>query len=145
LQLLGGGVVIGRLLSDFLSIPISHVSVSSYVGMHQEKEPVITQELTADIRGKTILLVDDVSDTGKTFKKTIAYLQQLGATKILTVSAYIKPHATYIPDFFAESLDAWIIFPYEVWETQDALQKQFGEKTKEVLVSLGTKVWELHE
>ncbi len=142
-----GGVVMGRLLSDFLSLPMSNISITSYIGTKQEKEPVITQELTKDIKNKTIILVDDVADTGKTFKKAVPYLESLGVKKVITVAPYTKPHAIFLPDFSVESTDKWIIFPYEVWEVQAELASMFHneEKAKEILISLGTKDWELHK
>lgn len=142
-----GGVVMGRLLSDFLSLPMSNISITSYIGTKQEKEPVITQELTKDIKGKTIILIDDVADTGKTFKKAVPYLDSLGAKKVITVAPYIKPHAIFIPNFWIESTAKWIIFPYEVWEVQNELASMFNskEKAKETLKSLGVKDWEMHE
>lgn len=142
-----GGVVMGRLLSDFLSLPMSNISITSYIGTKQEKEPIITQELTKDIKSKTIILIDDVADTGKTFKKAVPYLESLGAKKVITVAPYTKPHAIFVPDFWIESTSKWIIFPYEVWEVQNELTTLFksNEKAKETLKNLGTKDWEMHE
>ena len=140
-----GGVVMGRLLSDFLSLPMSNISMQSYVGTMQTKEPEIVAGLTKNITGKTILLVDDVADTGKTFKKAVPYMESLGAKKVYAVAPYVKPHAIFSPDFWIEKIGSWIVFPYEVWEVQEEMEKMFGnkEKAKEKLLELGTAEWEL--
>lgn len=140
-----GGVVMGRLLSDFLSLPMSNISMQSYIGTMQTKEPEIVAGLTKDIRGKTILLVDDVADTGKTFKKAVPYLEGLGAKKVYAVAPYSKPQAIFFPDFWVEKTASWIIFPYEVWEVQEEMAKMFNsnEKAKDTLLKLGAEEWEL--
>jgi len=140
-----GGVVMGRLLSDFLSLPMSNISIQSYAGTTQEKEPEIVQGLTKDISGKTILLVDDVADTGKTFKKAVPYMESLGAKKVYAVAPYIKPHAIFFPDFWVKKMSEWIIFPYEVWEVQKELAVVLGgeDKAKIKMMELGVKDWEL--
>ncbi len=140
-----GGVVMGRLLSDFLSLPMSNISMQSYIGTMQTKEPEIVAGLTKDISAKTILLVDDVADTGKTFKKAVPYLEHLGAKKVYAVAPYIKPHAIFSPDFWVEKTASWIIFPYEVWEVEEEMTKMFEsrEKAREKLLELGADEWEL--
>ncbi|MDE2025737.1 MAG: hypothetical protein KGJ07_04550 [Patescibacteria group bacterium] len=140
-----GGVVMGRLLSDFLSLPMSNISMQSYIGTMQTKEPEIVAGLTKDITGKTILLVDDVADTGKTFKKAVPYLESLGAKKVYAVAPYLKPHAIFSPDFWVEKTASWIVFPYEVWEVQGEMGKMLGgeHKAREKLLELGAEDWEL--
>lgn len=66
--------------------------------------------------GKTLLLVDDISDSGKTFESIRAHIRKTvpGAT-ILTASIYIRHNTKYIPDFFYKKIkdDTWIHFPFE--------------------------------
>lgn len=140
-----GGVVMGRLLSDFLSLPMSNISMQSYIGTMQTKEPEIVAGLTKDISHKTILLIDDVADTGKTFKKAVPYLESLGAKKVYAVAPYIKPHAIFFPDFWVEKTASWIVFPYEVWEVQEEMTNMFKskEKARQTLLELGAEEWEL--
>jgi hypoxanthine phosphoribosyltransferase len=142
-----GGVVMGRLLSDFLDLPMSNISMHSYIGTLQTKEPEIVAKLTKNIAGKTILVVDDVSDTGITFQKAIPYLERLGASKIYSVAPYAKLQTKYIPDFCVEKTDKWIIFPYEIWESQKELERQLGskEEAKKKLQELGVADWEMYE
>lgn len=114
-----GGLTLSQLLSDQLSLPIASFTVQSYRDLQQVKQPQISFGVGGKIEGKKILLVDDVCDTGKTFVRGIAYLEELGAKKsdIATASLHFKPHAEYKPDFYVTETDKWVIYPYEVRET----------------------------
>lgn len=140
-----GGMVVARLLSDLLDLPISHIAIESYTELKQYKEPIVTQVSSREFKGETILLVDELSDSGKTFLRGISYLQELPITKVYTAAPYYKPHTVYKPDFFVEELDNWIIFPYEIRETKEAFIKEFGSTSaaKEKLKELGFTDWEL--
>jgi hypothetical protein len=110
-----GGYVITRILSDLLAITeVVTVGVAFYKGINQTKSaPQITQELAYDIRGKRILVVDDVADTGKSLKEVTNYLsvEQPSGMKIATL--HYKPQSIYKPDFYVQETTAWIIYPWE--------------------------------
>jgi hypoxanthine phosphoribosyltransferase len=140
-----GGMVVSRILSDLLDLPISHIAIESYADMQQTKEPIVTQVSSREFKGETILLVDEVSDTGKTYERAMSYLATLPIAKVYTASPYIKPHTTCIPDFYVKNLDSWIVFPYDIRETKEAFSKQFGsiEKALRKMEELGFEEWEL--
>src|SRR5579871_2057074 len=106
-----GGLVVSRMLSDLLDLKISSITIESYENAKQEKEPVVTQFLPQHYKNETILLVDEVSDTGKTFERALSYLKTLPIKKIYTVAPYIKPHTKFIPDFWVVEMDGWFIYP----------------------------------
>src|SRR3972149_9185297 len=66
-----GGLSLGLILSDYLRIPISTIVIQSYTDIQKQGELKITGKLQTPIWGKTILLVDDIADSGKTFKRVI--------------------------------------------------------------------------
>ncbi len=136
-----GGLVASRILSDLLTIKISHISISSYKNLRQEKEPSISDVPNENLEGKILLIVDDVSDSGKTLKRAIKYFKDLSVKTIYTAVPYIKPHTIQIPDFWVKKTKSWIIFPYEIKETAKAFVKIFKtkEKATDKLVILGFK------
>ncbi len=137
-----GGMVVARILSDLLDVPVSHIGIQSYQHL-ESKEPVVTQMSPRDFQGEHILLVDELSDTGKTFEKALTYLSTLPVGEVLTASAYIKPHTTFVPDFWIKNIAAWLIFPYELRETKETFMKEFGEEEgKHKLLELGILDWE---
>lgn len=125
-----GGLTIAQLLSDQLGLPITSFTVESYKNLKQKKLPHITYGLSAKLKHKKILLVDDVCDTGKTFLRGLTYLEELGANRknITTLSLHYKPHALYKPDFFAVKTSAWVIYPYEVRETIEILAEIWAKE-----------------
>ncbi len=133
-----GGLVVARILSDFLKLPIYNIAIESYEDVGKSKTPVITQDLgSADIAGKNILLVDEICDTGKTFECAVEYLIGIFRGKSLrmkTACLVLKSHSSFIPDYFCEKIDKWVIFPYEVRETVEQLKSKMS---MDELVALG--------
>ena len=140
-----GGLVVARILSDLLDIPISHITIASYQNLKQEKEPRITEAPSANFEEQNILVVDEVSDTGDTFKRALSYFENLPIKHVYTLAPYIKTQTKHTPDFFDKSMDGWIIFPYEVRETTEAFLKMFQSKehAKEQLLKVGFEEWEI--
>lgn len=127
-----GGMTIAQILSDFLSLPVATFTVSSYKDLHQGKSSDVSFHVGGDLKNKRILLVDDVSDTGKTFERGVEYLHKLGATSVATASLLVKPQSKYIPDFYVKKTSAWIVFPYEVKETILSVRKMMMKEKKTV-------------
>ena len=134
-----GGLVAARILSDLLTVKISHISISSYKNLRQDNEPTINDVPNENFTGKSLLIVDDVSDSGKTLKRAIKYFKDLNVKTIYTAAPYIKPHTVQMPDFWIKKTKSWIIFPYEIKETANAFLKLFKtkEKASKKLISLG--------
>lgn len=142
-----GGLVFSRLLSDYLSssAAVTILGLGSYSGTQQRSEFVVTQQVTKDMHGKTVLLVDDISDTGKTFLNAQTIVTNLGAQTIYTASMYTKPKTLFVPDFWRKAYDSWVIFPYEVNEIYLLLAKEHGhQKAKRLLQSFGVQEWEIY-
>jgi hypothetical protein len=141
-----GGTVVSRIFSDLLNnTTISHITISSYKGMQKQSVPLVTEIPKTDFKNETILIIDEVSDTGATFEIAEKHLKEHHPKKIYTLSPYIKPHTKYKPDFWQKNIDAWIIFPYDVRETTEAFIKMFGSKTRalEKLLEVGFEKWEI--
>jgi len=133
-----GGLIPARILSDFLKLPISNIVISSYSNLKQLKEPEIMEVAEIDLKDKSILIVDEVSDTGKTFISALKYFQQKPVKKIITTAPYIKPKTQFTPDFYLKKIDAWIVFPYDLKETYEAFLKE--EKNKEKAIEKMKKI-----
>lgn len=140
-----GGLVAARIFSDLLNIPVSQITISSYENLKQEKEPVIEEVPSRSFQKETILLVDEISETGKTFDRAIGYFKHLPVKKIYTLAPYVKSKTPRMPDFWLEKIDAWIIFPYEIRETYASFLKIFNdkEKTRRKMLNVGFEEWEV--
>ena len=124
-----GGLVPARVLSDLLeTLSLATVQVEFYLGIAQtRKEPLLKQGLSVLITDKKALLVDDISDTGKSLKLAKNHLLQQGAKEIKTATLYAKPPSITKPDYYEKETRRWIVFPWDVKETvRKIIQKQEG-------------------
>ncbi len=120
-----GGLVPVRLLSDMLdNRNVAVMRIEFYTGIGKTgKSPKITQPLTVDLKGKRVLIVDDVADTGHSLLVAADYVKKLGAKESRMATLHFKPASEFKPDFFLESTDAWIVYPWEVHEAERELGK----------------------
>jgi len=115
IAILRGGWIPARILADLLGIEnIGVLGIKFYKSIETRKEqPIITYPLILDITNKNVLLVDDVADTGKSLSLAIEMTRLYGPKNIYTATLYVKPTTILVPDFYAETTSAWIIFPWE--------------------------------
>ncbi|WP_117354126.1 phosphoribosyltransferase family protein [Acidilobus sp. 7A] len=113
-----GGLIPGRLLADRLGIDdIGTIEVKLYISPGQRMErPFLRQPLTLPIKDRKVLLVDDVSDSGLTLQFAVQALSLYMPSDIRTAALYVKPWTKLVPDYYAEQVNKWIIFPWEVGE-----------------------------
>jgi hypoxanthine phosphoribosyltransferase len=113
-----GGLAPTRMLSDFLDIRdviILGVAFYEEIGRAATR-PVITHPLGKGIRGRRVVLLDDVSDTGGSLALAKEHLLSLGPSELLACTLHRKPWSTFDPDIFVEETDRWIIYPWEKGE-----------------------------
>lgn len=130
------GLTLGHFLSDALSLPVSVFTIKSYVNIEKQENVEITEKLSVSLKGHNVLLVDEVSDTGKTFLKAIPYLKTRKPKNITTASIFLKPHSKFIPNFHVEETSKWILFPYEFTENAILLKRIIEKEGKEVVPNL---------
>jgi hypoxanthine phosphoribosyltransferase len=85
-SLLNGTVLFLSDLIRNLSLPLrlDFIGVSSYGAGTESGELVFTKELHLDVRGRDVLLVDDILDTGKTLYRVRSKLRGLKPRRIRT-------------------------------------------------------------
>jgi hypoxanthine phosphoribosyltransferase len=82
------------------NIRIDFITVSSYGdGTVFSGEVKFEREFKVDIKGKSILLVDDIMDTGNTLFNVKRKLIEMGAEMVKTCVLLNKPARRQIPDF----------------------------------------------
>jgi hypoxanthine phosphoribosyltransferase len=109
-----GGLVPGIIMSHHLGIPLIPVQWSTRDHTARNRDSVIAEDLAS---GSTILLVDDINDSGQTFIELIAdweYNDQCRG-KLITATLFQR-YSTQRPSNFYDRLietDNWIQFPWE--------------------------------
>ncbi len=118
-----GGLVPARIMSDMLDVrEVGVLGVTFYKAMGKPVDfPKITQELTMDLAGKRVLIVDDVADTGRSLMVAKDYLQRKGAKEIKIATIHYKPNSVFKPDYFVATTTAWIVYPWERHEIEREL------------------------
>ncbi len=126
-----GGMLPGILLYDHLvksttseraPMAFGSIGVSLYKSPNERyASPKIQQPTSIPIEGQSVLVIDDLGDSGGTMAFLIDYLKAQGAADVLTLAIYMKPEALRVApaDFYFGTVaqDTWIITPRELVET----------------------------
>jgi len=141
-----GGWLPARVLSDLLDNPtLANIRVGFYVDVYKTvSEPVITQPVSVSVKDKQVLVVDDITDTGKSLQLVWENLMT-EAKDVKSVTLYHKAWSCFTPDLYARETDAWIIFPWEYYETVKKVGSRLVDEgkslnaVKNTLVDMGLK------
>lgn len=129
-----GGFDPARILSDELNIrSLASLQVIYYAGVNERNDkPQVKYPLNADIAGLNVLVVDDVADSGNSLKVVKEYVDSLGPREVRISTLHHKPWSSFEPDYYAESVDKWIIYPWEPRESiEDIKSKLLSEGVPE--------------
>jgi len=140
-----GGLVPARLLSDYLHIKDLYAVKTEHWGITAtpDGEAKLAQPLQVNIDGKKVLVVDDITDTGKSLTLALNHISELSPSEIKSATLLHITHSSYEPDYYAEPVPAekwtWFIFPWNVYEdlrnlTQKVLdvERNFDEIREEM-------------
>ena len=117
--ILRGGVVPARIISDILGVDdIAVIEIKLYKDFTTRgARPYLRQPVTIPLKGRRVILVDDVSDTGLTLELALQAINLYMPAAVKTATLYIKPWTRIVPDYYSEITDKWIVFPWEKWES----------------------------
>jgi len=117
-----GGFVPARLLCDYLDIyNLTCIRIAHYTGTDKTGQARLSIPLNIDIRGMSVLLVDDVDDTGDTLQLALTHLHSFSPALIRIAVLHHKTVASVVPDYYAEKVThwRWITYPWAI--TEDVL------------------------
>ena len=95
-------------------------------------KPVWKTPVPADVAGKTVLVVDEIADSGETLALVSQAALDLGAAQVSTACLTSHTWAKPMPQVVALLSDAFIIFP---WDEQRYFDNQW-QPTPEVVAGL---------
>ena len=74
--------------------------------------------MAVDVQDQSILIIDDVTDTGDTIRAALDYLKSLEAGETKTGVMQHKTTSSVVPDFYADVIKdwRWIIYPWAAHE-----------------------------
>ncbi len=97
-----------------LKLEVDYMDVSSFFGGTKAREEVqIIKDMTASVKGRDIVIVEDIVDSGRTIKKVKELLEFRGAKSVEVVTIIDKPSGRTV-DLFAKYVgtevpDAFIV------------------------------------
>ena len=124
-----GGAPIGIAVQEFLDVlgvPSDHIAIrtSHYKGIDERDTHVQIYGLNYIIKQveseDSLLIVDDVHDTGISIQKIISDLQtacKKNTPEIKIATPYFKPQKNKTdrkPDFYIHETEKWLVFPHEL-------------------------------
>jgi hypothetical protein len=114
-----GGLVPAGMLAYHLGMRnILVAAVQFYHGVGQRADKPSFLQFPADpfLSGQTVLVVDDIWDSGKTIAAVKDRVIAAGGTPVTAVLHY-KPTASHFPnhqpEYYVQATDAWIVYPWE--------------------------------
>ncbi len=131
-----GGLVPARMVSDYLlikdllSIKTEHWGLTATM----DGKAILAEKLNYNLKGKKVLLVDDITDTGESMKVAYEYVKSLNPEEVKTASMLYINSSSYVPDYYGEKITrdnwAWFIFPWNVYEDTYNLSKKILDSPK---------------
>ncbi|MFG1519305.1 MAG: phosphoribosyltransferase [Thermoplasmataceae archaeon] len=117
-----GGLVPARLLSDMLWIKDLYAVKTEHWGLTATRDgtPTIKKTNEINVRGRNVIIVDDITDTGASMKLAHDYVLSLKPKALKTATMLHITHSQFKPDYSSEIVEdsnwTWFIFPWNVYE-----------------------------
>jgi hypoxanthine phosphoribosyltransferase len=114
-----GGSIPGVILAEMFECTNLNLGLRSYKGetrgdIHEYQSIKCFEGL----RDANILIVDDIADSGETFKYAVKKFLGNGCERVQTASVFYKPCSKFKPDYYAEEVHekTWIVQPWEPFD-----------------------------
>jgi len=116
-----GGFVPARLLSDLLGVgDILAVQVTHWgEATVRSDRAVLRNPYSVDLSGRSVLVVDDIVDTGLTMATLVEFIRREWRPSVIRTAAisWVSSHAMLKPDYYVEELRErewdWYLYPWK--------------------------------
>lgn len=110
-----GGMIPAGALTYALGVKLTDaINVEFYTDVSETlPDPILLAPMLDidSIRGRRLLVVDDVADSGRTLALVLKLLRGFGA-EVRSAVVYAKPTTIVDPDYVWKRTDQWIVFPW---------------------------------
>ncbi len=115
-----GGFVPARIVCDFLGIgELASIRIKHYsAGAAKNQYARLVAPLNVEVRGRKVLIVDDIIDTGDTLQLALDHIRSHGPAAVKTAILIHKEVCSFAADFYAKRMVKWrwVIYPWAVME-----------------------------
>jgi hypoxanthine phosphoribosyltransferase len=120
-----GGLVPAIILGKLFKCSVISHGIRTYTDENKREYPHVYQDGVRELASfhhTSILIVDDLSDTGRTFQEVLSTIKfskyiysQNPTLQFRTAALYTKEGTKHVPDFYIDEIskDTWITFPWE--------------------------------
>jgi hypothetical protein len=132
-----GGFPVARIICDLLDVTsLASIGIEHYSGIDVTlPKPRLLFPLSADVKEKRVLIVDDVADRGDSLALAKNHVEDNKASEIRLATLHYKPWSKLRPDYFAREYKSWIVYPWEVVQTKRKITAnllQNGKSMREI-------------
>ncbi|MFB1479383.1 phosphoribosyltransferase [Corallococcus sp. RDP092CA] len=107
-----GGALAGALGCEFFPVRISRRSRDKAERSLERGQPQVSEEMPRELKGRRVLIVDDIASSGDTLELASALARKVGATEIRTACLIARPEG-FTPDHVGLSTDSLFVFPWD--------------------------------
>jgi hypoxanthine phosphoribosyltransferase len=108
-----GGVFVGGAIASALKVDFYPVRITRRSrDLGRRTTPGLSEDMPKELKGKRVLLVDDVAGSGDGLEMARRLAKAAGATKLATAALIARP-AGFAPDFVAFTDDTFFVFPWD--------------------------------
>jgi len=118
ISVIRGGLVPARIVADYLSIKDIFTLKTEHWGITAtpDGKATVTYPIVKDLDGRSVLVVDDITDTGQSLKLAIEATKQKNASVVKSATFLHIKRSEIAPDYYAEEVTEenwkWFIFPW---------------------------------
>lgn len=135
-----GGFVPARVICDLLiikdlvSVKVDHWGITAT----KDGKAQLRYPLNADLTGRKVLIVDDITDTGESMIISKEFVEKLNPDEIRTAAIFHIKTSKFVPDYFSKQIDwVWVMWPWNYIEDMcnimpKVLEENNGISIKEV-------------
>ncbi len=130
-----GGWVPARLVADRLGVRRLVSLRAQHWGVTATPDGAasLTEGLSGPVDGRSVLVVDDITDTGESLALAARHVLAARPSRVETATLLHIEHASFAPTYFAEAIPraawAWIVFPWNYWEDLATLAARAAAET----------------
>lgn len=134
-----GGLFLARMLCDFFllkdlfSVKMEHWGITATITGGAKLKYGLDEKARELIRGKRVIIADDITDTGESLNLAVEYVKSMGAKDVKTATMQHKTSSGFVPDFYGELIRdwKWVVYPWSIQEDMmELLEKIIGKEKR---------------
>ncbi len=106
------GVIPGAIMASILRVDFYSMNISRKHGDEIRERPEILSAAPRHVRGKRVLIVDEITSSGDTLRLALAAVRDVQPAEVRTATSFARTTG-YQPDYSALTTDANVIFPWD--------------------------------